>query len=151
MLHTLNRFSSLHVPYSSYHMRFSATRVRGGKSIQEHFVKNDGTSTLNLFPTNLKRITTKKNQTLYIADQNVAALIANKISQHRIQNVPFVEIDPGPCILTQELIRQMDLKEIRLIHNNEEFLHIQKVFKCNIKIIEIIFKLMDIFRNWRNH
>lgn len=129
MLKRPNCFGLLYNNLKSCHIRFMCKNVKGSKKILNYFTKNDQESALKLFPTCLKRITSKKNQILYIADQNAANAIADKIAHYRIKDVPFIEVNPGPYILTHELVCKMNLKEICLIQKKEDFLYSQEV--CN--------------------
>lgn len=116
------------------------------QKIYKHFLKIGQTSNLELFPSELKRVTSKKNPSLYIADQNIADKIASEISRYRNDDVPLFEINSGPCILTRSLLSQLNPSKFGLIERNDEFSEIQRVtigyFRMTTKTQLIIFVLV---------
>ncbi|XP_055321600.1 dimethyladenosine transferase 2, mitochondrial [Sitodiplosis mosellana] len=94
--------------------------------IYNHFSNNGQLSNLDLFPSDLKRITSKKDIDLYVADDDAANVIAKAIARFRMPNVPFFEVNPGPCILAKALLRHLEPKKLGLIEKNKEFIHIQQ-------------------------
>lgn len=110
----------------------NTARLFSGKAdcsqqIYKHFLKIEQTTNLDLFPCDIKKVTTKKNPSLYVADQQIADQIATSISRFRKKNVPFFEINPGPCILTTSLLNQLKPRKIGLIERNDEFTNVQQV------------------------
>lgn len=103
------------------------------RKILNHFSNNGQLSNLDLFPSELKVVTSKKDKKIYVADKNAAEKIANTISRLRVTNVPFFEINPGPCILTQSLLHHINQEKLELIEENEEFMNIQEVWIFTIE------------------
>lgn len=101
---------------------------RGSRKILDHFEKSGQITNLNLFPADAKRITRKKNQQIHVANEQTAQQIANSVSRFYKKNVPFVELSPGPCILSKALLNQLDMEKLVLIQIEEQFAEIQKVF-----------------------
>lgn len=100
---------------------------RGSRKILDHFKKSGQQKSLDLFPANLKRVTTKSQQ-IYVANEQAAQKIANLISRFYKKNVPFIELSPGPCILSKALLNELDMKTLVFMQRDEEFTDIQKVF-----------------------
>lgn len=100
---------------------------RGSRKILDHFENSGQITNLDLFPTDLKRVTSKKNQQIYVADKLAGEEIANSIGRFYVKNVPFVELSPGPCILSKALLRQLDVQTLVLIANDGEFADTQQV------------------------
>lgn len=101
---------------------------RGSRKILDHFQNSGQITNLNLFPSNLKRVTRKKIQQIYVANEQAAEEIAKLIGQFHRKNVPFVELSPGPCILSKALLNQLDMKRLVLIQKGDEFADIQQVY-----------------------
>lgn len=99
------------------------------QNILNHFLQNGQVENLKLFPSEWKRITSKKETELYVADQDAAKVIAKTISRFHVKNVPFFEINPGPCILSKALLHYINPKKLGLIEKNDNFAHFQKVWK----------------------
>lgn len=97
------------------------------RKIFDHFLKNEQTPNLDLFPNDLKRVTTKKVPQTYIAEEEIAQKIAVLVSRFQLKDVPLFEINPGPCILSKALLKTLNPKKFGLIEQNEEFLDIQMV------------------------
>lgn len=113
-------------------IQFSTLATKADKcssNILKHFSKSNQISNLDLFPSELKRATSKKDTRTYVADNNAAEVIAKALSRLRVNDVPFFEINPGPCILTKALLSHLKPKKLGLIERNPEFLHFQQV--CN--------------------
>lgn len=100
---------------------------RGSRKILDQFKKSGQITILNLFPTDLKRVVVKKSQQIYVANEQAAQKITNLISRFYKKNVPFVELSPGPCILSKALLNQLDMQTLVLIQKDEAFAEIQKV------------------------
>lgn len=96
------------------------------RQILKHFSNNGQLSNLDLFPSELK-VSTSKDKKIYVADKYAAEKIANTILRLRVTNVPFFEINPGPCFLTNSLLNHTNPGKLELIEENEEFMDIQKV------------------------
>lgn len=103
------------------------------RRMYNHFLKNGQIDILQQFPREFKRVTTKRDPELYVADENAAKQITNAIARHRVKEVPFFEINPGPFVLTKALLHQLKLKKIGLIERNEAFANIQKVNQTEIQ------------------
>lgn len=101
---------------------------RGSRKIHDHFERSGQTTNLNLFPADSKRVTRKKNQPIHVANEQAAQQIAKLISRFYKKNVPFVELSPGPCILSKALLNQMDMETLVLIQMDKEFAPIQQVW-----------------------
>lgn len=99
------------------------------RKIFDHFSKNERTPNLDLFPNDMKRVTTKKVPQIYIAEEEIAKKIAVLVSRFQLKDVPLFELNPGPCILSNALLKTMNPKKFGLIEQNEEFLDIQMVRK----------------------
>lgn len=112
------------------------------RRIYNHFLKNDQVDILHQFPKELKRVTTKRDPELYVANQNAAKQITHAIARHHVKEVPFFEMNPGPCVLTKVLLQQLKLNKIGLIERNETFANVQKVqieWKCSPIIVIRLF------------
>lgn len=128
MLQQFNRFylnKLLLNANNRYFLIRTANASTCSKRIHEHFSKNGQLSNLDLFPSDLKQVRSKKHIDLYVADNEAAEVIAKTIARFRVENVPFFEINPGPCILTNALLRHVNPKKLGLIEKNKEFTHIQ--------------------------
>lgn len=97
------------------------------QKIVNHFSKIGQTSNLDLFPNDLKKVSPKRDQTWYVADEKAGEIIAKAISPFYRENVPFFEINPGPCILTKALLRHLNPSILGLVESKEEFSHVQQV------------------------
>lgn len=100
---------------------------RGSHKIRNHFVKSGQLSNLNLFPEDLQRITSKKQSQIYVASKGASDQIANLIGQFHEKTVPFVELLPGPCILSEALLKQLDMSTLLLVEKDKQFVDIQQV------------------------
>lgn len=125
----MNQISCVNWLLTRNGIRHFSEKVKANCSqkIYKHFLKIGQTSNLELFPSKLKRVTSKKNSPLYIADQNIADKIAIEISRYRNDDVPLFEINSGPCILTRSLLNQLKPSKFGLIERNDEFREIQTV------------------------
>lgn len=97
------------------------------RKILDHFEKSGQTANLDLFPTNLRRVTNKNHPQIYIANEQTGEQIANAVCQFYDKKVPFIELLPGPCILSKVLLNQLDMRTLVLIEGDGEFTDIQKV------------------------
>lgn len=107
---------------------------RGSRKIHEHFEKSGQITNLELFPTDSKRVTRKQNQQIHVANEQTAQQIANLISRFHKKDVPFVELSPGPCILSKALLGQLDMETLVLIQMDKEFAPIQQVFLSAVNL-----------------
>lgn len=115
--------------YSLYRL-FSANskKNRFHSKILKHFKVNDQESILEQFPNELTdKISRKEPKSIYVANEKTANLIANTISKYRKENVPFFECNPGPGILTANLLQHLEPKQLRLIERCTAFISIQEV------------------------
>lgn len=101
---------------------------RGSRKILDYFKTSGQITNLNLFPTDLRRVTRKKHQQIYVANEQAGQEIAHSISRFYEKNVPFVELSPGPCILSKALLNQFDIQTLVLIERDGEFANTQQVF-----------------------
>lgn len=129
MFRTFNRNSFRNI-YSII-TRLSSGKVKESRKIRKYFAENGQASNLGLFPNDFKRLNARKSLGIYVADAKTANEIASKISRFQRKNVPFFEINPGPCILTKALISQLELKILGLTEKNELFADIQLVRSNN--------------------
>lgn len=113
---------------------------RGSRKIHEHFEKSGQITNLNLFPADSKRVTRKKNQQIHVANEQAAQQIASLISRFHKKDVPFVELSPGPCILSKALLNQLDMETLVLIQMDNEFAPIQQVCQSSTWTIHWNFK-----------
>lgn len=107
--------------------RFLSTRTKTNANIFEHFASIGQTENLDLFPKHCKRTTSKQNAVVHFADEIVADVVAKAIARFRIDRLPFIEINPGPCILTKSLLAHVNPAELILLENNEAFYPAQEV------------------------
>lgn len=105
---------------------------RGARKVVDHFTKTGQKTDLELFPTDLKRITKKKHPQIYIANEQTGQQIANLISRFYVKTMPFVELSPGPCILSKALLHQLDAQTLVLIETDGEFSDTHQVYLKNM-------------------
>lgn len=104
----------------------------------------------------LMRRSSHKDSKLYVASTDIANQIINSISKYRNASVPFIEFNPGPCVLTRQIIRQMPASRLVLVEENAEFQQSQKVdfahfaWKCMQRLWHNLMCLWT-FRNCANH
>lgn len=108
------------------HKRYLASTVK--QKITKHFKSNDENEILSKFPSHFHKISHKnKPNAVYVANQKAAQTIVDSIRRFHKANVPFFEVNPGPCILTECLLSELLKIELYLIESNSEFDTIQKV------------------------
>lgn len=129
LLQNLNRIYPTNSFLVTSNTRHSSVRPKDkcSRKIFNHFSKNGQASNLNLFPSELKRVTAKKISQIYVANEGTGQQIARSISRFHVKKVPFFELNPGPCILSNALLNELNPKRFGLIEENEEFLDIQMV------------------------
>lgn len=104
------------------------------KKISKFFQEIGELSNLDVFPSELKRVSKKKVHSsedgLYVASNNAAVTIAKAIKPHYLETVPFFEINPGPCILSKALLKHLKPTTLTLVHseNSHTFAPIQQVW-----------------------
>ncbi|XP_031617857.1 dimethyladenosine transferase 2, mitochondrial [Contarinia nasturtii] len=100
------------------------------KQILKHFTSTGQQSNLKLFPREM-RTSCSKSKFLYVASDETAQIIAKAIQPHYITNVPFFEVDPGPCILTRAFLQHLRPTTLALInrYKAEKFKTIQENLK----------------------
>lgn len=125
MLHNFNRNSFRNIV--SIITRLSSGRVKGSRKIVKYFSENGQTQNLGLFPNDFKKLNARKDLGIYVADAEAANKIASSICRFQKKDVPFFEINPGPCILTRALISQLEFKMLGLTEKNELFSDVQLV------------------------
>lgn len=125
----INRIYCLNWLLIRNNVRYYSEKLKGNCSpkIHEHFKRIRQTANLNLFPVELKKVITRKDHALYVADKNIADKIASIISRFHNDSVPFFEIDPGPGILSNSLMSQLNIKEFISIERSGDFTEIKKV------------------------
>lgn len=133
----INRIYCLNWLLIRNNVRYYSEKLKRNCSpkIHEHFKRIRQTANLNLFPVELKKVITKKDHALYVADKNIAEKIASTITRFHNDSVPFFEIDPGPGILSNSLISQLNTKEFLSIERSGNFTEIKTV---NNKIDKIL-------------
>lgn len=123
------RASISQLSYSLYRL-FSVTSEtnRCHSKILKHFKVNNQESILKQFPNELTdKISRKEPKSIYVANENTANSIAKTISKYHKENVPFFECNPGPGILTANLLQHLHPKRLRLIEKCIAFSSIQAV------------------------
>lgn len=98
------------------------------QKITKHFKSNDENENLSKFPSYFYKISHKKRPTaVYVADQKAAQIIVDSIRRFHKPNVPFFEVNPGPCILSECLLSQLNPIQLYLLESNSDFDAVQKV------------------------
>lgn len=69
----------------------------------------------------LNRRSSYKNPQLYVANNDTAVQIITSLSKYHNKNVPFVELNPGPCVLTRQLVKQLPIKRLILVEEAQKF------------------------------
>lgn len=125
----------------------SKSKGNGSRRLLDHFNQIGQTSNLDLFPSELKRITSKQEIQVYIANDDAAQKVTNLISKFHNKNVPLFELNPGPCILSKTLLDQLNLEKLVLIEQNEDFKDIQTVrsFNCLYLFCFVIHTFLTIY------
>lgn len=104
----------------------------------------------------LKRRSSHKESKLYVASTDTANQIINLISKYRNASVPFIEFNPGPCVLTRQIIRKLCASRLVLVEEDAQFQESQKVdsvhfaWKCMQRFGNKLTCLWT-FRNCPNH
>lgn len=101
------------------------------QDVYKFFEDNKLLDVYNLFPKKFLSKKFKAPEHFYIAHPNAAEIIANHLKTYCNDDRPFIEINPGPGILTEKLLKSK-MKDIRLYEVNDQFVPYLKV--CNIKI-----------------
>lgn len=99
---------------------------RAASSRSKYFEELKCEENLKQFPDNVLRTTMEKNPNLYVAIDSEAVKIADAIKSKRKENVPLVEVHPGPGILTKYL-KNLNAKPLLLYEDNAYFVDILKV------------------------
>lgn len=106
--------------------RYFASTVK--QKITKHFKSNDENEIFSKFPSHFHKISHKKKpNAVYVADQKAAKTIVDSIRRFHKTNVPFFEVNPGPCILTECLLSELLQIQLYLIESNSDFNTIQEV------------------------
>lgn len=90
------------------------------KKVKKHFERSNTIDVLHLFPINVTN-STKRAKEVYIANEEAAQNIFKCLQSRRNQSVPFVEINPGPGLLTKHFL-EFDKSELILYEANSHFL-----------------------------
>lgn len=90
--------------------------------LKNHFVSPEQRALLDLFPEKLKRKKQKGPEHMYLADPETASTIAHHLLLDYIGNVPIVEVNPGPGLLTKELLQRDIVTDLRLFESHRDFL-----------------------------
>lgn len=107
--------------------RYFASTVK--QKITKHFQNNDDKNEiLSKFPSHLQKIShEKKPSAVYVADRKAAKTIVDSIRRFHKTNVPFFEVNPGPCILSECILSELQQIQLYLIESNSYFNTIQEV------------------------
>lgn len=106
--------------------RYFASTVK--QKITKHFQNNDENETLSKFPSHFQKISYKKKPSaVYVANQKAAKTIVDSIRRFHKTNVPFFEVNPGPCILSECFLSELQPIQLYLIESNSDFYKIQEV------------------------
>lgn len=98
------------------------------QKIKKHFKSTDENETLSKFPSHFQKISHKKEPSaVYVADRKAAVTIVDSIRRFHKTNVPFFEVNPGPCILSECLLSELQQIQLYLIETNGDFNTIQEV------------------------
>lgn len=90
--------------------------------LKNYFVSPEQRALLDSFPENLKRKKQKGPEHLYLADPETASTVAKHILLDYNGNVPIVEVNPGPGLLTKELLKRKIVTDMRLFEVQRDFL-----------------------------
>lgn len=91
------------------------------QKIFEHFQQSNTLNLLNEFPKEVKRVMTNKlPDGIYIANEDAAEEIFNILRSRRKPGVPFIEINPGPGLLTKRMLK-VEPSKIKLCESNPYF------------------------------
>lgn len=86
------------------------------------FTSPEQLALLDLFPEKLKRKKQKGPEHLYLADEATASTIAKHLLHYYNGSVPIVEVNPGPGLLSKELLKRKFVTDLRLFEVHREFL-----------------------------
>lgn len=92
------------------------------EELKSYFVSPEQVALLDLFPEKLKRKKQKGPEHMYITDPATASTIAQHLLFDYNGNVPVVEVNPGPGLLTEELLKAAIVTDLRLFEVYREFL-----------------------------
>lgn len=81
---------------------------------------------LTEFP-HLKAKSREECPQLFVGNEGTAKEIVNIIGKYHKPNVPFFEINAGPCIFTKELVKHLPITKLVLLENDDRFEDVQKV------------------------
>lgn len=100
---------------------FSSSTKNRPSTVSNYLKESVGRQNLERLPAKLKRpVVQKENTKLYIASDSEASRIADAIKSKRKQNVPLLEVRPGPGILTNYLTK-LNADPLLLYENDPEF------------------------------
>lgn len=98
------------------------------EDLKSYFVSPEQKLLLDLFPDKLKRKKQKGPEHLYLSDPATASTVAKHILTDYNGNIPIVEVNPGPGLLTKVLIKRNIVKDLRLFEVHREFLPALEVY-----------------------
>uniref|UniRef100_A0A182TAI1 rRNA adenine N(6)-methyltransferase n=1 Tax=Anopheles maculatus TaxID=74869 RepID=A0A182TAI1_9DIPT len=100
----------------------SATEIAVPKDILEHFQTADGmdASVLKHFPPSIVRKSSLNTERFYVASRATAERIADVITQDLPPDRPLLEINPGPGLLTEQLLKRK-VTNLRLYETESAF------------------------------
>lgn len=75
----------------------------------------------------LNRRSSHQNPRLNVANTDTAVQIVNTLTKYHKDSVPFIEINPGPCVLTQQIIQRLPIKRLVLVEDSSKFEDFQTV------------------------
>ncbi|XP_053670181.1 dimethyladenosine transferase 2, mitochondrial [Anopheles nili] len=92
------------------------------KEINEYFQIENGmdTSVLKKFPSTVLRRCSQITERFYVANRATAQRIAEVITQDLPADLPLLEVNPGPGLLTEQIIIR-DVKHLRLYEADASF------------------------------
>lgn len=98
----------------------SAT-IKISKDIQKYFENEEKINFMNIIPEKYLKKKQKIPDHFYLTDSTVAQTIANHVKKHSTTQT-FVEVNPGLGILTKELLKNDNLKQLFLYETNDGFI-----------------------------
>lgn len=112
---------------------FSSSAKNGQTTLSEYLEETGCKPNLKRLPAKLKRSIVKSDDTkLYIGSDTEASRIADAIKCKRKENVPLMEMRPGPGILTNYLIK-LKAEPLLLYENDPNYvsdLRVGSAFMC---------------------
>lgn len=126
--------------FSKRIFHFSSSTNNRSSTISNYLEKSIGKQNLERLPAKLKHPIVQGSDTkLYIASDAEASRIADAIKSKRKQNVPLLEVLPGPGILTNYLTK-LNAEPLLLYENDPAFVPNLMVGPLIIRLYPIYFE-----------